>query len=430
MSNPSLWARYLTVFLGVWLVVLPLTFGYNSPVMEGNDTAVGLLLILFGSLTVSGRHFWAPWVCTCLGLWLQLAPIVFWAPHGMLYLNDTVIGVLVVAFSILIPGAPGEHLHKGPMTPPGWSYNPSSYVQRMPIILFATACWFMARYMAAYQLGYRDSVYDPVFGDGTLDVITSAVSKDFPVSDAGLGAAAYTIEVLLGLHGGQRRWHTMPWGVLFFGILVVPVGFTSIILVMLQPIMVGHWCFWCLLTALFMLIMIALTVDEVVATLQYLHKVRKAKLPFWQIFWKGGEVIGDSHDEPIPALNGSFLRSFPAMVRGFATTWNLLLSALLGLWMMATPSVFGSVGLGADVNYVVGALTVVVSVVSLAEVTRALRYVNIVLGLWIAISAWLIWDTPPDSMISDTIVGILLIALCIPRGKIYNEYGSWDRYIF
>jgi hypothetical protein len=48
----------------------------------------------------------------------------------------------------------------------------------------------------------------------------------------------------------------------FFGVMIIPVGIVSIVLVMLQPIAAGAWCFWCLLTAAATLVMIPLAVDE------------------------------------------------------------------------------------------------------------------------------------------------------------------------
>jgi hypothetical protein len=75
--------------------------------------------------------------------------------------------------------------------------------------------------------------------------------------------------------GGRARWRTMPWMVTFFGILVIPLGVTHIVLVILQPVMVGHWCTFCLLAASLMLAMIPLTVDEVVAMVQFLIQARR-----------------------------------------------------------------------------------------------------------------------------------------------------------
>jgi hypothetical protein len=53
---------------------------------------------------------------------------------------------------------------------------------------------------------------------------------------------------------GKICWRTMPWMVTFFFILVVLLGIKSIVLVILQPVAVGHWCTLCLVTALIMLL--------------------------------------------------------------------------------------------------------------------------------------------------------------------------------
>ena len=112
---------------------------------------------------------------------------------------------------------------QGPEVPPGWSYNPSAWPQRAPVIALAFLSFLVARYMAAFQLGYIETAWDPFFGNGTERVLTSDVSKAWPISDAGLGAMTYMIEALMGLMGDQRRWRTMPWMVAGFGFVVVPL---------------------------------------------------------------------------------------------------------------------------------------------------------------------------------------------------------------
>ena len=71
------------------------------------------------------------------------------------------------AFSVLVPGMPGMSMMEGAEVPPGWTYNPSSWVQRAPSIALAFIGYFMARYLASYQLGHITDVWDPIFGDGT-----------------------------------------------------------------------------------------------------------------------------------------------------------------------------------------------------------------------------------------------------------------------
>jgi hypothetical protein len=37
--------------------------------------------------------------------------------------------------------------------------------------------------------------------------------------------------------------------------------------------------------------------------------------------------------------------------------------------------------------------------------------------------------TTATSKINDTIVGIIIIILSLPRGKIRENYGTWDRWV-
>jgi hypothetical protein len=281
--------------------------------------------------------------------------------------------------------------------------------------------------MAAYQLGYLNEIWDPVFNNGTLKVITSAISNAFPISDAGLGAAAYTIETLMGCKGGSKRWYTMPWLVIMFGILVIPVGLISVILIMLQPIMIGYWCFWCLLTALCMLIMIALTVDEVMAVLQFLMQTTRDGRPFWKTFWKGGEDIHpdpqQTYPDPIRISD-----SFQNMIKGTTISWNLFFSIFIGMWFLFSENIENSSKTAAYMH-ILGALIVTTSILSMAEILRTGRFLNILLSLVILIGVLLFENLNPVALYTNVGLAILLIVLSIPRGTISETYGSLNRWI-
>ena len=73
--------------------------------------------------------------------------------------------------------------------PLGWTYSPSTYSQRLPIVFLALIGFLASRYLAAFQLGHIDAVWDPFFGQGTERIITSYVSEAWPIPDAGVGAA-------------------------------------------------------------------------------------------------------------------------------------------------------------------------------------------------------------------------------------------------
>jgi uncharacterized membrane protein len=378
---------------------------------------------------LSFRRLWAPWTLCAIGVWLQFAPLLFWDPNPVGYLNDTSVGAMLILFSIIIPGTPGGVELFGAEVPPGWSYNPSSWNQRLPIILMAFLAWMSARYMAAYQLGYINYVWDPIFREGTQKVITSPLSESFPISDAGLGALVYTLEVLMGFKGSPRRWYTMPWIVFLFGIMVVPAGFVSILLIMLQPLIVGYWCTWCLLTAVCMLIMIALTLDEVVAVCQYLATVIQNKQPFWRIFWKGGKFEEGELDMRSPPLNASFKKNVEAMLWGVSFPWNLLVSVLLGGLLMFAPTYMAVNAKLSPSDYIVGALVATLSFIAMAEVLRAIRFINILLGLYILIDTLFFLKAPNSHAIFHILWSILIILASWPKGTIKEKYGTWDRYI-
>ncbi|QDV33417.1 vitamin K epoxide reductase family protein [Tautonia plasticadhaerens] len=174
---------------------------------------------------------------------------------------------------------------RDPDIPPGWSYNPASWAQRLPIVAAAILGFAIAGYLSAFQFGWIGSVWEPFFGDGSREILDSKISRLLPIPDAALGALGYLADAVAGLIGGRRRWRTMPWIVVSFGILVGPLGAVSVALVILQPTMFGEWCTLCLATAAISVVMIGPAMDEVLASCQYLRRVYDRGGPFWGAFW-------------------------------------------------------------------------------------------------------------------------------------------------
>jgi uncharacterized membrane protein len=169
--------------------------------------------------------------------------------------------------------------------PPGWDYNPSAWKQRLPIVALALVAFGAASHLALYQFGIIEEPWEPFFGDGSKIILESWVSKLLPVSDAALGALSYVADAVAGLVGGRRRWRTMPWMVVLFGILVGPLGAVSVLLVILQPVVFGAWCTLCLLTALLSVLMVGPTLDEVLASLQFVKREKALGNSAWRAFW-------------------------------------------------------------------------------------------------------------------------------------------------
>lgn len=451
----TLWVYWMIVLLGAWVLVSPLTFSYSVGTvmpsggnevwlpleqriqfMKWSDIISGALLIFFGWRGLTPNRPVSLWVCCFIGIWLTMAPLILWSPSAVAYLNDTLVGALIIALTILVPGMPNMimYMKMGPEVPPGWTYNPSSWPQRWIMMVLGFVGWIVSRYLAAFQLGYINTVWDPFFGDSSMQVLNSKMSHSMPISDAGLGALAYTFEFLMGWMGSPARWRTMPWMVAVFGILVIPLGLVHIFLVISQPVIVGHWCTLCLLAAAIMLPMIPLEVDEVIAMVQFMKKKRQQGEGFWKLFWKGGTIEGGEKEEHAPALLDfpqQPRKVFAASVWGMSVPWTLAVSALLGFAVVAAPAVFG-VGIQetvADIFHLSGSLIIVTSVIAMGEPLRLGRYFNVLLGLAILVAPWFLGNSPTGLNITGVVLGLAVAALALPLGPKTQSYAGWDEYV-
>lgn len=174
--------------------------------------------------------------------------------------------------------------------PHGWSYNPSSWPQRLPIVSLAFVGFAIAVYLTLYQTRVLPGVWEPFFGSGSLVILNSKVSRLLPVPDAALGAFGYVVDAVSGVVGGRGRWRTMPWIVIIFGLAVGPLGVVSILLVILQPVLFNAWCTLCLASAVISVLMIGPAMDEFLASLQFMRRERDRGRSLWRSFWGLGEL--------------------------------------------------------------------------------------------------------------------------------------------
>ncbi len=433
-----IWAPLLNMVLGAWLLTSPPMLGYESEWMFWSDIGSGVLVIALSFVTLSWRFGLVRWAVAAVGVWVMAAPLVFWAPTAAAYLNGTLVGALVFALAALARPTPGVSIlaaTTGPTIPPGWEYSPSSWFQRLPIILLAVLGLYVSRYMAAYQLEHIDGVWEPFFGgapdnpqNGTEEIVTSSVSQAWPVPDAGLGAMTYMLEILTGMVGSSRRWRTMPWLVILFGIMIVPLGVVSITFIVIQPIVLGTWCTLCLIAAAAMVIQIPYSVDELIATGQFLLRRHRAGRPVLRVF-----LFGDTDEGDDRSGEDSFAQPAGAIIRdmlggGVSVPWTLAASVLIGGWLMLTRLTLGTDGVMADADHLLGALVITTSVAAMAEAMRPLRFVNALFGMALVIIPF-VAETTLIQTGAGVLAGLALIALSIPRGTIRHRYGSWSRVI-
>jgi uncharacterized membrane protein len=156
----------------------------------------------------------------------------------------------------------------------------------MPIIVIALLGTAVAGYLTLFQLRVIPDVWEPFFESGSEEILTSWVSQLLhPIPDAGLGALSYLVDAIAGAIGGTKRWKTMPWMVILFGIAVGPLGVVSVLLVILQPVLFDTWCTLCLVSGVLSVLMIGPAMDEVLASLQYLRSEAAQGRSWWRAFW-------------------------------------------------------------------------------------------------------------------------------------------------
>lgn len=98
---------------------------------------------------------------------------------------------------------------------------------------------------------------------------------------------------------------------------------------------------------------------------------------------------------------------------------------------MLTRIALGATGSMANSDHLMGALAITVAVIATAEVARALRFVNLLLGGWVILSPFILHAEGLAGTIVRILAGLALIGLSIPRGRRSAEhYDGWDRFIF
>lgn len=436
------WAHFANIGLGTWLVTQPLLINVVEPRLLWSEMVLGTLVIIFAALALSWRAQWARWACAGLGALVMAAPFLFWTTNAAAYLSDTLVGALIFGFAVCTKPEPGPSAIAaltGPAIPPGWSYNPSKWTQRLPIILMALIGLYVSRYLAAYQLGHIPEVWDPFFAgslsdpqNGTEEIITSSVSEAWPVSDAAVGGYTYLLEILTGLVGSRMRWRTMPWLVVLFGLMIAPLGITSIFFIIIQPVVIGTWSIIALIGAAAVIVQIPYSLDEIIATLQFLRRRSKAGQNWVRIlFWgdtdelpakRDSEHKGDEFDQsPIKVIKDM-------IGGGVSLPWNLAVAALIGLSLLFTRLFLDIDNNFANVHHVIGCLVLTVVSVGAAEVARPIRYLIVPLGAGLMVTPFLLGASVTATLVS-VILGAGLVIFSIRRGPVRERYGSWQKVI-
>lgn len=169
--------------------------------------------------------------------------------------------------------------------PIGWNHNPSDWAERVVALVFVLTGFGIAVYLALFQLGFLDSVWEPIFGQGANRVLHSPLTRKLAVPDAALGALAYLLETVLIAAGNNERWRDQPWIVTLYGLVAASIGAVSLFLIAYQTVFLRAWCTLCLGSAVISIGLMIPAADEFLATLQFLKRNSSRNEFSWRTFW-------------------------------------------------------------------------------------------------------------------------------------------------
>jgi hypothetical protein len=169
-------------------------------------------------------------------------------------------------------------------------------------------------------------------------------------------------------------------------------------------------------------------VHEAIAVGQFLLEAKRQKKDLWQVFWMGGGIVGAGTQDP-DRMNFSLRQRWIASIQGVTVPWTILVQLAIGIWLMARPDVLPASTSTANCDHLLGAVIVTIAAVSTAEVTRAVRLINIVAGAMLIIAAIVFARDLPIVLGSELASGLILICVSIPRGAIVERYAGWDKFV-
>ena len=101
----------------------------------------------------------------------------------------------------------------------------------------------------------------------------------------------------------------------------------------------------------------------------------------------------------------------------------LIVTVLLGVGLYAAPDTLGYDGAARLNHLIVGPTVAALALIAMADVARSLRWINLLLGPWLVLSA-LILPHPPAALFMGVAAGMAITALAIVRGPLNQRLGG------
>ena len=103
--------------------------------------------------------------------------------------------------------------------------------------------------------------------------------------------------------------------------------------------------------------------------------------------------------------------------------WAQIFNMFLGLLVMVAPGIWDFPKDAGNNNYIVGPLIITFAMVAITDVGRNLRWVNIVCGIWLMLSPYVLgYGGEPFFINTVTSIGIIILSLI--KGTVKNSFGG------
>lgn len=99
-------------------------------------------------------------------------------------------------------------------------------------------------------------------------------------------------------------------------------------------------------------------------------------------------------------------------------------TALAGVWLMAAPEFLDYSKKVSDNDQVVGPLLIAFSIIAMAESTRNVRWMNILLAAWLFLAPWALAYHNIGALINDYATAVLVTVLSLIRLKKRHRFGG------
>jgi hypothetical protein len=104
--------------------------------------------------------------------------------------------------------------------------------------------------------------------------------------------------------------------------------------------------------------------------------------------------------------------------------WTQIVATCLGAWLMAASAVLAYGPPAATNDRIVGPMALSFAFVALKKVTRGVRRLNLPLGVWLVAAPWVLGYGATVAIVNSAVVGALLIACALARGRVVQPYGG------